>query len=203
MRAGEIYENPVTGERVIVLEGSDDTGGDYAVADLYVAPGGAVAQAHVHETIEERFEVLEGEVAFLVGDRTVTLGPGETASVPEGTVHDWWNAGEETARVEVRVSRGPSGDAGSVAGFENMISTMFGLARAGETNRKGMPSLLRIAVIARENEGIIRFTKPPRVVQRVLFGALAPIARARGYGGTFPYGEPEMVGGRARETVAS
>ena len=34
------------------------------------------------------------------------------------------------------------------------------------------------------NIGYIR--RPPPAVQRVLFGALAPIARARGYRGTYP-----------------
>ena len=34
--------------------------------------------------------------------------------------------------------------------FELMIGTMYGLANAGKTNRKGMPGLLQLAMIGRE-----------------------------------------------------
>ena len=43
-RAGDVFENPVTGERVVVRVGTEESGGDRLVADLYVRPGGAVAQ---------------------------------------------------------------------------------------------------------------------------------------------------------------
>ena len=39
-------------------------------------------------------------------------------------------------------------------------------------------ALLQLAVFAREFDDVIRFTRPPRIVQRVLFGLLAPIAWA-------------------------
>ena len=66
MRAGEIYENRIQGDRFVVREGSEDTGGERLVGDLYIRPGGAVAGKHVHSYITERFEVLAGMVVFLV-----------------------------------------------------------------------------------------------------------------------------------------
>lgn len=42
MRAGEVYENPVTGERAVVRVGTEESGGELLVNDLYVRPGGAV-----------------------------------------------------------------------------------------------------------------------------------------------------------------
>ena len=33
---------------------------------------------------------------------------------------------------------------------------------------------------------VIQFTRPPRVVQRILFGSLAPLARLLGYRGSYP-----------------
>ena len=41
-RAGEIYENPVTGERAIIRVGTEESGGELSISDLYVSPGGAV-----------------------------------------------------------------------------------------------------------------------------------------------------------------
>ena len=67
-----------------------------------------------------------------------------------------------------------------------MIETIFGLAREGHVNEKGMPSPLQLALIGREFSDVIVFRRPPPAVQRVLFGALAPVARARGYRATYP-----------------
>ncbi len=41
--AGHVAENPVTGERVVVRLGTEDSGGELLVAELFVRPGGAVA----------------------------------------------------------------------------------------------------------------------------------------------------------------
>ena len=65
-KAGEVYENPVTGERVVVRSGTEETDGSHLVVDLYVAPGGAVAGEHVHQDIEEIFTVVRGRVGFRV-----------------------------------------------------------------------------------------------------------------------------------------
>ena len=45
---------------------------------------------------------------------------------------------------------------------------------------------LQLALVATEFADVIVFRKPPAPVQRVLFGALAPIARRRGYRATYP-----------------
>jgi hypothetical protein len=74
-----------------------------------------------------------------------------------------------------------------------MIVNLFGLARDGKTNSNGMPNLLQAAPFVREVSDVLYFTKPPLVVQRLLFGALAAIARALGYRSSYPKysGSPE------------
>ena len=44
-----------------------------------------------------------------------------------------------------------------------------------------MPKLLPLALFAREFRAEGEFVRPPRTLQRILFAALAPLARARGY----------------------
>ncbi len=68
--------------------------------------------------------------------------------------------------------------------FELMIGTMYGLANAGRTNAKGMPSLLQLAMIGREFQDVIQFAKPPHAVQQVMFGLLGPLGRMRSYRGS-------------------
>jgi hypothetical protein len=107
-----------------------------------------------------------------------TLREGETAVVEPGVWHDWWNAGDSDARVRVEIIPGER--------FGHMIETLFGLAQLGHTNSKGMPHLLQLVPFAREFSDVIVFRTPPQLVQRVVFGALAPIAHARGYRATYP-----------------
>ena len=193
LRAGDVIENPVTGERIAVIEGSEDTGGAYLVGELTVSPGGQVVGEHIHDQLDETFEVLAGRISVRQGGRDFELGEGEHAFVPKGSAHDWWNDSGENAVVRIRVE--PAGR------FEDMITTVFALARAGRTNAKGMPGPLQLAVFAREFDSTLRLTKPPRIVQRILVGVLAPIARMRGYSGTVPYGEPERIELRERQTA--
>jgi quercetin dioxygenase-like cupin family protein len=177
-KAGDVVENPVTGERAVVRIGTEQTGGELMVADLYIRPGGAVMGEHVHSAIEERFTVLRGQVGFRLSGREAIAELGKKLIVPAGMPHDWWNAGPEEALVRVEIR--------PAARFEAMILNAFGLGQDGKVNRKGMPNLLQLAVFAREFDDVIQFTRPPRVVQRVLFGMLAPVARLLGYRGSYP-----------------
>lgn len=103
MRAGEIYENRVQGDRFVVREGSEDTGGERLTGDLYIRPGGAVAGKHLHSYITECFEVVAGTVRFHVGGRDEIARPGLRVEVRPGVVHDWWNVGEDEAHVLLEI----------------------------------------------------------------------------------------------------
>lgn len=183
-----VIENPVTGERGIVRV-APDTEDAPLVADLYARPGAAVVGEHVHPHSSEAFTVVRGTLGVRVDGVERRVQPGTRVVVPPGTPHDWWNAGEDTAWVIVEVDPGRR--------FETLIRNLFGLARDGRTNAKGRPSLLQAALLSREFDDTIRFTSPPRAVQRPLFAALAPLARMGGLQGSYP-----GYGHHAGETVA-
>jgi uncharacterized cupin superfamily protein len=88
-RAGEVFENPVTGERVVVRVGTEESGGELLVADLYVRPGGAVAGEHVHARIEEWFTVQEGRIGFRLDGRESIARLNVRLHLPAGVAHDW------------------------------------------------------------------------------------------------------------------
>ena len=176
---GDYYENRVTGERAIVLRGDEEGMPESVLVHLTVTPGGAVAGEHVHPALQERFEVVAGTLGTKIDGQERTLRAGEEATVPAGVKHDWWNAGEDEASVIVELS--PPDPR-----FEEMIATLFGLANAGKSNAKGMPSPLQLALIGREFDDVIQFTKPPRPVQSVLFGVLGAIAKMRGLKAVYP-----------------
>jgi len=60
------------------------------------------------------------------------------------------------------------------------------MVSVGHTDGKGMPHPLQLALTAREFSDVTVFRSPPPAVQRAIFGALAPIARWRGYRATYP-----------------
>ena len=178
VQVGEVWENPVTRERVTILERPWDNPVGRASAELTALVGARVAGEHDHPALVEQFTVLEGELTVKRDGQTSILHQGETAVIEPGSWHDWWNAADRDARVRVEVTPGER--------FLHMIETFFGLARLGHTDGNGMPSPLQLALTSREFSDVIVFRWPPRVVQRAIFGALAPIARWRGYRGTYP-----------------
>ena len=171
-RRGQVFENPVTGERAVVLTDPDDQPERVLVVDLHVRPGGRVAAPHFHPTLTERFHVLSGRVGFLIGEDQSELGPGDAAEVQPNTLHDWWQVGEDEAQVIVEVNPGDR--------FVEMVGTMFGLARDGKVNKRGIPHLLQLAVTARGYRDVMVIASPPPWVQRLMLGALAPIGRLLG-----------------------
>jgi hypothetical protein len=132
-----------------------------------------VAGKHTHAYITERFEVLSGTVRFHIDGRDELARPGEQVEVRPGVVHDWWNVGDDEAHVLV--------DIRPAERFELMIENLYGLANDGKANPRGVPRLLPLALFAREFRREGEFIRPPRIIQRLLFGVLAPLARARGY----------------------
>ena len=83
----------------------------------------------VHPGLEEGFTVVRWRLGYRLEGREGVAGPGQHLHVPHGTTHDWWNAGEEKARIVVEIS--------PAARFEEMIKNLWGLAQDGKTDAKG------------------------------------------------------------------
>jgi mannose-6-phosphate isomerase-like protein (cupin superfamily) len=178
LEPGEVWENPVTLERAVLIEAPWWNDAGRAVADLTALPGARVVGEHLHPALQESFTVREGELTVQRNGQRSVVRAGERADIEPGVWHDWWNAGQQDAIVRVEITPGER--------FAHMIETLFGLAREGHVNRRGMPHPLQLALIATEFADVIVFRKPPAAVQRVLFAALTPIARRRGYRATYP-----------------
>ena len=177
IRAGDTLVNPVTGERLVWELTSHDTNGAYTLFDTYVEPGGSVAAAHVHPYQTEIFTVLEGRLGVKRGREKLELAPGEVAMIDPGTPHKFWNAGDDTLRFRAEVR--------PALQFESLIETMFGLAVDGKTNRKGMPSPLRLAVVANHHFDVVRLPVVPQALQKAALVPGALLGRAFGFRPTY------------------
>lgn len=178
IQIGEVWENPVTGERATLLELPWHNAEGRAVAELTALAGARVAGEHRHPTITERFTVLQGELTVRLDGATSVLHEGQSSEVVPGQWHDWWNAADTDALVRVEVS--PS------ERFLHMIETIFGLAQSGHTNAKGMPHPLQLALFGREFADVVQFRSPPPAVQKAMFAVLGALAETMGYRATYP-----------------
>ncbi|WP_274654473.1 cupin domain-containing protein [Paenibacillus humicola] len=57
-----------------------------------------IAPLHVHRSDDEAWYVLEGTLAFRIGDETVEASAGGAVIAPRGKPHTYWNPRQEPAR---------------------------------------------------------------------------------------------------------
>jgi mannose-6-phosphate isomerase-like protein (cupin superfamily) len=177
-KSGDVLEHPGTGERIVWRQVAHDTNGELLVGDMFASPGGHPALPHVHPHQEERFEVLRGRIRMQVDGVETVLGPGERATVPAGTAHTWSNIGHDVAQIRVELQ--------PALRSEMFFETLFGLAKDGRTNSKGLPSVLSMAVIMHEYADEIRLARPAPGVQRAIVRPLAWLGRRFGHRGWYP-----------------
>lgn len=164
---------PVTGERIVVRKRSRDTGGELFEMTLYLAPGGFIAGTHVHPEQEERFEVGGAAVMFKVAGSQRLYQPGETAVVPAGTPHVWWNPSAEESATLVQFR--PALDT------ETFFETLFGLAKDGKVGKSGLPNPLQFMVLLQAFRHEIRAPYPAQLLVGPLAALMSPIGRALGF----------------------
>lgn len=100
--------------RANIKVSAQNAGGAFILLDTEVDPGGNVLP-HVHTREDETFYILEGRFAFLVGDRAITAGPGDTVFAPRNLAHTWRCIGPELGRVLVLISPGENFEAFGIA----------------------------------------------------------------------------------------
>jgi mannose-6-phosphate isomerase-like protein (cupin superfamily) len=95
---GDRFEMP-DGSVYLVESPGAETSGEYVQME-FVLPGDCVAPPpHVHPHQVEEYEVIEGKLDVMVDGEWSTIGVGERASVPIGTMHTFRNGTGQQIRV--------------------------------------------------------------------------------------------------------
>ena len=68
------------------------------VGHLTLSPGSSVT-THIHPDTEEAMVIVEGSLEAILGDETVTVGPGDTVLAPAGIKHGFVNRTQEAAKL--------------------------------------------------------------------------------------------------------
>ena len=88
--APALAATPLEAPGLVIVEWTDPGGGSDPPA--YIAP------LHVHHADDEAWYVLEGALAFRVGDEEILAEAGAGAAAPRGVAHTYWNPRPEPAR---------------------------------------------------------------------------------------------------------
>lgn len=175
---GQVVHDPVLKQRFrfeTTVEGGEET----LLVETWVDPGGGVTP-HVHPTMHERFEVLEGRMSFLSGREWVERGEGEVAEIAAGTRHAYRNRSDAEAHMVCHATPPET--------LQAFLEDAATLSRAGLISGSALPkgpgALLRAAVMAEAYKDMVTLLfppLPPRAVQRLVMPPLARLGRRRGY----------------------
>jgi quercetin dioxygenase-like cupin family protein len=132
--------NPIFKDTATFLKRARETGGKYCECEVTLLAGGRNVP-HIHKKYSETFTAIQGNLGVRAGGKTIILKPGETFTVPIGVVHYFFNPGHAAIRYKIVIAPG-------FEGFEYMLRILYGLARDGQTDKKGFPkSLSRLALV--------------------------------------------------------
>jgi quercetin dioxygenase-like cupin family protein len=104
--AGEKRAYWVHGSLFRFLVSGEETGGSCSAVEILVTPGNGAAP-HSHPDANQQYYVLEGQLTFLIGHRTIQVGPGDLLYVPRGTLHAIQNSDTPARMITTFSPAGP------------------------------------------------------------------------------------------------
>jgi mannose-6-phosphate isomerase-like protein (cupin superfamily) len=126
-----IHKNPLLGNSIEFRELCEETKGTRTVAEITLQPNGGVP-LHYHHEFSEYYEVLEGELSFVVGTEIKRLRKGDYVMIPAKTNHRYFNPGQKAVKFKVVIQPGNFG-------YQLLVAILNGMARDGKVNKKGLP----------------------------------------------------------------
>jgi mannose-6-phosphate isomerase-like protein (cupin superfamily) len=186
--AGQIFENPLTGERMIFVKTARDSNGLLLEIEFFIQPdSGKGLPAHFHPSFDERFDILAGSAHYIAGNVERSANANDVILLPRGIPHIHpWNVGNEVLHVR-KTTCLDKPDKELLLKSEEFFETLYALAQEGKVGADGLPkNLLQKVVVGQALAPASYSATPPFWIQRPLFGLLAAIGRAFGYSGYYP-----------------
>jgi mannose-6-phosphate isomerase-like protein (cupin superfamily) len=159
-----VLENRHTGERLALRRVAR---GDEVWLELKgtLPPHSGGPPLHIHFAEHEEGRVVSGTLLAVVDGEQVTVGEGGPVVLPKGSVHRWWNGGDDTLHFD--------GYARPAVDLDRFLQAAFEVLNAGPKDRPPVFYMAHLALRHRHTQATLAI---PRAVQAVLF----PIAVAIG-----------------------
>ena len=128
----------VVGDLVTFKISGDDGAGAFTLGEEIIPPQGG-PPAHMHTREDETFYVLEGELEFVVGGRTISATAGSVVYGPRGIVHSFRNVGSTPSRMAVIITP---------AGLEQFFEEVGEPVADPSSPPDGLPDIERLVAVA-------------------------------------------------------
>ena len=172
---GDRFEMP-DGSVYEVVVAAAETGGAFVEMEFTLPPGSVSPPPHVHAKLTEEYEVIEGALDVMNAGAWTRLGPGQSASIPTGTLHTFKNRSDTSVRVR-NIHRPP-------ARFEDYIAHIHGLMRARGIRSARDPRVpIYLSMLMLEYPDTL---VPGRTRERIGIRALARLGRLLGLTTSLP-----------------
>ena len=165
--------NNKTGQSIRFIQTSKDTNGALLEMETKYDARSKMPASHYHPAQQEFFTVLKGELTVKIDNELSILKEGDQLHVPPGTSHAMWNNSDVETIVNWKVMPAKN--------TEFLLETAMGLSTIGKTGRDGMPGILQGALLAKKYSKEYRLSKPPVIIQNIIFSILQPIAWLTGH----------------------
>ncbi len=115
---------------------------------------------HIHQFEDEEGSVTAGTLSAIVGDRTITAGPGESVTLPRGVPHRWWNGGDTELAFH--------GTVRPLADLDRYLQAIFEVVNAGPKGRPPVFYMAHLVLRHRHTQSVLLMPAP---LQAMVFRA--------------------------------
>lgn len=167
----KIFINPRIGDKLTFLKTAEETGGEYTLMRIDLAPHGG-NPLHYHTSFTEEFRVISGKVSVKAGGKKLVLKRGQAIKVPQMMSHRFYSESDEPAAFLVEIRPGSPN-------FERSLKIAYSLAFEGKCFKMGIPkNLLHLAYLLEASESYSPGI--PLFLQKQFFKTLAAVAKRFG-----------------------
>lgn len=162
-------ENRRTGEILRMRRVRDAEGRTILAIDGSSPPRTSGPPPHIHFHLREEVNVKAGSLGARIGKKSIVASAGESAVFPAGSVHVWWNAGDDL--LELSGCAIPAGD------LDRFLQALFAVLNASPSGR---PSIFYLAHVLWRHRHTQSIMLPPQIIQRIVFPFVLLLGRALG-----------------------
>jgi hypothetical protein len=144
------------GQIVLILDGS-------------LPPRTSGPPLHVHFHEHEEIIVKAGTLGAQIGTEKIIVPAGETAVIPAGVLHRWWNAGDDLLEF--------SGHVVPAVDLDRYLQAVFAVLNASSNGR---PPIFYLADVLWRHRDTQLLAVPPPAIQRIVFPVVLFIGRISG-----------------------
>ena len=143
------------------------SGADDPPAAWHPAAASEGPPLHIHQFEDEDGSVTAGTLSAIIGDRTITAGPGESVTLPRGVPHRWWNGGDTQLVFH--------GTVRPLADLDRYLQAIFEVVNAGPKGRPPVFYMAHLVLRHRHTQSVLLMPAPLQAVvfrTAVLIGTL-------------------------------